>query len=62
MHKAKQGNPVNASLTTIAAASVVAIMMLMISSYFVAISEEVINAYGQLTHPPSCKNNSKEEE
>lgn len=49
MHKAKQRNPVNASLTT--AASVVAIM-LMIPSYFVADTGEGINAYGQIT-PPS---------
>jgi phosphate transport system substrate-binding protein len=45
-------SPVNASsLTTIAAASIVAIMLLM-PLYFGAISETGINAYGQIT-PPS---------
>lgn len=50
MHKANQRNPVSASLTT-AATSILAIM-LMIPSYFVAGTEEGINAYGQIT-PPS---------
>jgi phosphate transport system substrate-binding protein len=51
VYKANQRNRVNASLTTIAAASIVAIM-LMIPSFFVAVTEEGINAYGQIT-PPS---------
>lgn len=52
MDKSKQRNPVNAlSTTTTAATSIVAIM-LMIPSFFVAGTEEGINAYGQLT-PPS---------
>jgi phosphate transport system substrate-binding protein len=51
--KSKQRNPVNALLTTTttAATSIIAIM-LMIPSFFVAGTEEGINAYGQLT-PPS---------
>ena len=53
MDKSKQRNPVNTLLTTTTtAASVVAIMMLIIPSYFVAVTEEGINVYGQLT-PPS---------
>jgi phosphate transport system substrate-binding protein len=51
VYKANQRNRINASLTTIAAASIVAIM-LMIPSFFVAVTEEGINAYGQIT-PPS---------
>ena len=54
MHKAKQRkNLVNASLTTtsVFAATILGIM-LMIPSYFVAGTEQVINAYGQIT-PPS---------
>jgi phosphate transport system substrate-binding protein len=51
VHKAKQRNPVNASLTTTAAATILGIM-LMIPSYFVAGTEQGINAYGQIT-PPS---------
>jgi hypothetical protein len=51
VYKAKQRrNPVNASLTTITAAatSIVAIMLMIPSSYFVAGTEEQgeINAYG----------------
>jgi phosphate transport system substrate-binding protein len=51
VHKAKQRNPVNASLTTTAAATILGIM-LMIPSYFVAGTEQGINAYRQIT-PPS---------
>ncbi|HEX2472968.1 MAG TPA: phosphate ABC transporter substrate-binding protein PstS, partial [Nitrososphaera sp.] len=50
MHKANQRNPVNASLTTAAATSIVAIMLMI--PYFVAGTEQGINAYGQIT-PPS---------
>jgi phosphate transport system substrate-binding protein len=50
VHKANQRNPVNASLTAAAAASIVAIMLVI--PYFVAGTEERINAYGQIT-PPS---------
>jgi phosphate transport system substrate-binding protein len=54
VHKAKQRkNLVNASLTTttVSAATILGIM-LMIPSYFVAGTEQGINAYGQIT-PPS---------
>jgi phosphate transport system substrate-binding protein len=53
VYKANQRNGVNASLTTAAAASILGIM-LMIPSYFVAVTEEggAMNAYGQIT-PPS---------
>ena len=50
MHKVNRRNPVNASLTAAAAASIVAIMLMI--PYFVAGTEERINAYGQIT-PPS---------
>jgi phosphate transport system permease protein/phosphate transport system substrate-binding protein len=50
VHKANQRNPVNASLTTAAATSIVAIMLMI--PYFVAGTEQGINAYGQIT-PPS---------
>jgi phosphate transport system substrate-binding protein len=50
--KSKQRNPVNALLTTTTAATSIVSIMLMIPSFFVAGTEEGINAYGQLT-PPS---------
>jgi phosphate transport system substrate-binding protein len=50
--KSKQRNPVNALLTTTTAATSIVAIMLMIPSFFVAGTEEGINAYGQLT-PPS---------
>jgi phosphate transport system substrate-binding protein len=50
VYKANQRNSVNASLTAAAAASIVAIMLMI--PYFVAGTEERINAYGQIT-PPS---------
>ena len=52
MDKSKQRNPVNALLTTTTAATSIIAIMLMIPSFFVAGTEEGINAYGQLT-PPS---------
>jgi phosphate transport system permease protein/phosphate transport system substrate-binding protein len=50
--KSKQRNSVNALLTTTTAATSIIAIMLMIPSFFVAGTEEGINAYGQLT-PPS---------
>ena len=51
MDKAKQRSPVNASSSlTVATASIVAIMLMI--PYFVAGTEQGINAYGQIT-PPS---------
>jgi phosphate transport system substrate-binding protein len=50
--KSKQRNPVNALLTTTTAATSIVAIMLMIPSFFVAVTEEGINAYGQIT-PPS---------
>jgi phosphate transport system substrate-binding protein len=51
--KAKQRkNPINDTLTTVAAASIVAIMLMMPLSYFGVTTGQGINAYGQLT-PPS---------
>ena len=52
MDKSKQRNSVNALLTTTTAATSIIAIMLMIPSFFVAGTEEGINAYGQLT-PPS---------
>jgi phosphate transport system substrate-binding protein len=52
VHKAKQRNRVNASLTTTTATATILGIMLMIPSYFVAGTEQGINAYGQIT-PPS---------
>ena len=53
MYKAKQRNPVNASLTTTAAASILGIMLMIPSFFFVAgTGEQGVNAYGQIT-PPS---------
>jgi phosphate transport system substrate-binding protein len=49
--KSKQRNPVDTLLTTTVATSIVAIMLI-IPSYFAAVTEQGINAYGQLT-PPS---------
>jgi phosphate transport system substrate-binding protein len=49
--KSKQRNPVGTLLTTTVATSIVAIMLI-IPSYFAAVTEQGINAYGQLT-PPS---------
>jgi phosphate transport system substrate-binding protein len=51
MDKSKQRNPVDTLLTTTVATSIVAIMLI-IPSYFAAVTEQGINAYGQLT-PPS---------
>jgi phosphate transport system substrate-binding protein len=52
VHKANQRNPINRSLT-VAAASIVAIMFMIPSSYFGAVTEEGwMKAYGQIT-PPS---------
>ena len=51
--KAKQRkNPINDTLTTVAAASIVAIMLMMPLSYFGVTTGQGINAYGQIT-PPS---------
>jgi phosphate transport system substrate-binding protein len=52
--KSKQRNPVNALLTTTTVATSIVAIMLIIPSYFAAVTEEQggINAYGQLT-PPS---------
>ena len=53
MYKAKQRNPVNASLTTTTAASILGIMLMIPSFFFVAgTGEQGVNAYGQIT-PPS---------
>ena len=53
MYKAKQRNPVNASLTTTAAASILGIMLMIPSFFFVAgTGEQGVNVYGQIT-PPS---------
>ncbi len=53
MHKANQRNPINRSLTVAAASIVVAIMFMIPSSYFGAVTEEGwMKAYGQIT-PPS---------
>jgi phosphate transport system substrate-binding protein len=61
VHKANQRNPVNASLTTTAAASILGIM-LMIPSYFVAVTgEQGINAYGQII-PPSQLQEEEEQQ
>ena len=53
MYKAKQRNPVNASLTTTTAASILGIMLMIPSFFFVAgTGEQGVNVYGQIT-PPS---------
>ena len=52
MDKSKQRNPVDTLLTTTTVTTSIVAIMLIIPSYFAAVTEQGINAYGQLT-PPS---------
>jgi phosphate transport system substrate-binding protein len=61
VHKAKQRNPINASLTTTTAAASIVAIMLIIPLFFVAGTGEGINAYGQIT-PPSQLQEEQEQQ
>jgi phosphate transport system substrate-binding protein len=58
--KSKQRNPVDTLLTTTVATSIVAIMLI-IPSYFAAVTEQGINAYGQLTPPSQLQEGEQQE-